>query len=145
MKVSPKALELATVQDEMSNGLLLCSIMKALVPKTVYVNLNRRPRARKPAIANIEQALSVIWRGGKVNNRRIPSAVEIYEKKKQKILVMIGEIFEVYTMRKLRKNVVPQMLHWYDAVLRQYGRPLDFDTATPPYNGLFAQFTSGVR
>ena len=144
MKVWPKSLDLATIHIDMCNGLLLCKIMKALVPDTVYVNLHKRPLSRKPAISNIEQALSVIWRGGKVNNSRIPSAADIYAGKTDKITVMLAEVFEVYTMRKLRKAVVPEMLQWFHIILKQYGRPIKASAMRPPYTGLFQHFTSGV-
>jgi len=144
MKVWPKPLDLATVHIDMCNGLLLCKLMKALCPDTVYVNLHKRPLSRKPAISNIEQALSVIWRGGKVNNSRVPSAADIYSGKSDKITIMLGEIFEVYTMRKLRKSVVPEMLQWFHIILKQYGRPIKASAMRPPYTGLFQHFNSGV-
>jgi hypothetical protein len=144
LKVWAKPLDLATVHIDMCNGLLLCRLMKALVPDATYVNLHKRPLSRKPAISNIEQALSVIWRYGRVNNSRIPSAADLYSGKTDKITVMFGEIFEVYVMRTLKKKVVPDMLTWINIILKQYGRPLKSSSMRAPYPGLYQHFTSGV-
>lgn len=144
LKVWPKPLELNSLHIDLCNGLLLCRLMKALVPSTAYVNLHKRPLSRKPAIANIEQALSVIWRGGRVNNSRIPTSVDIYEGKTDKITILVSEIYEVYVMRPLRRTVVPDMLSWVNIILKQYGRSLSSSAMKTPYADLFSHFTSGV-
>jgi len=144
LKIWPKPLVLNSLHIDLCNGLLLCRLMKALVPSTAYVNLHKRPLSRKPAIANIEQALSVIWRGGRVNNSRIPSAIDIYQGRTDKITILISEIYEVYVMRPLRRTVVPDMLSWINIVLKQYGRSLSSSAMKPPYADLFPHFTSEV-
>ena len=144
LKIWPKPLELNSLHIDLCNGLLLCRLMKALVPSTAYVNLHKRPLSRRPAIANIEQALSVIWRSGRVNNSRIPSAVDIYQGRTDKITILISEIYEVYVMRPLRKTVVPDMLSWMNIVLKQYGRALSSSAMKAPYADLFSHFTNGI-
>jgi hypothetical protein len=144
LKVWPKALDLQTIHIDLCNGLLLCRLMAKLVPGTTFVNLHKRPLSRKPAIANIEQALSVIWRGGRVNNSRIPSALDIYTGKTDKITVMISEIFEVYVVRPLIKQAAPSMLNWMNMVLKQYSRSIDAKCVRAPFPKLFSNFTSGV-
>ncbi|GMH91549.1 hypothetical protein TL16_g12088, partial [Triparma laevis f. inornata] len=111
---------------------------KPLDLATVHIDI------RKPAISNIEQALSVIWRYGRVNNSRVPSALDIYAGKTDKITVMFGEIFDVYVMRTLKKKIVPDMLTWINIILKQYGRPLKAAAMRAPYPGLYQHFTSGV-
>ena len=144
LKVWPKTLDLQTIHIDLCNGLLLCRLMAKLVPGTTYTNLHKRPLSRKPAIANIEQALSVMWRGGRVNNSRIPSALDIYSGKTDKITIMISEIFEVYVIRPLCKQAAPSMLLWMNMVLKQYGRSISRTCLSKPYPKLFANFTSGV-
>ena len=143
LEVWPKRVELGTLHIDLCNGLLLCRLMKALVPSTAYTNLHKRPLSKKPALANIEQALSVIWRRGRVNNSRIPPALDIYQGNTAKIVIMISEIFEVYVARPLKKKV-PDMLGWMNMILKQYNRPLSADAMSPPYTGLYTHFTSGV-
>jgi hypothetical protein len=144
LKVWPKPLDLQTIHIDLCNGLLLCRLMAKLVPGTTFVNLHKRPLSRKPALANIEQALSVIWRGGRVNNSRIPSALDIYTGKTDKITIMISEIFEVYVIRPLIKQAAPSMLNWMNIVLKQYSRPIAPGSMTAPFPKLFPHFTSGV-
>jgi hypothetical protein len=144
LKIWPKPLELNSLHIDLCNGLLLCRLMKALVPSTAYVNLHKRPLSRRPAVANIEQALSVIWRSGRVNNSRIPSALDLYQGRTDKITILISEIYEVYVMRPLRRTAVPDMLSWMNIVLKQYGRSLSSSAMKAPYADLFSHFTSGV-
>ena len=127
LKVWPKKLELHSVHIDLCNGLFLCRLMAKLVPGTEFKNLHKRPLSRKPAVANIEQALSVIWRGGRVNNTRVPSALDIYSGQTEKISVLLAEVFEVYVMKTLRKEATRSMMMWYNIVLKQYRRDLPLD------------------
>ena len=81
LRVWSSPVEIGSLGQDMCNGLLLCNLMKKLVPNSEYKGLNKKPLTQKPAVANLELALSVIWRSGRVNNTRIPSALSLYEGK----------------------------------------------------------------
>ena len=49
---------------ELRSGVMLCSIVKVLVPDADFKGINRKPRTMRPAVNNIEKALSVIWQRG---------------------------------------------------------------------------------
>ena len=145
-RVWPSAIEVSSLHGEMRNGLLLCKLMKELVPKTEYKGLNDRPLSQRPAIANLEQALSVIWTSRRVNNTRVPSALDVYTGKQEKIAMLVQEIFEVYVMRDLRAPAnMSSMLEWFDGVLAQYDRPLPASSLKPPFSNLWEAFRSGVN
>mgnify|MGYP003937830093 FL=1 len=140
LKVWPNKLDLGSIHIDLCNGLFLCRLMAKLVPGTEFKNLHKRPLSRKPAVSNIEQALSVIWRGGRVNNSRVPNALDIYGGHTEKITVLLSEVFEVYVMKKLRREATTSMMQWYNIVLKQYRRALPLDAMNSkvevPFDGI---------
>lgn len=154
MRVWPKEVQVSSLHSDLCNGLLLCRLMKKLVPfelkgkemvPSEYKGLNLRPLSQKPAIANLEQALGVIWRSGKVNNTRVPAAIDLYKGKADKISMLIQEVFEVYVMRDLRTpSSMRTMMRWYDDILAQYDRALPSECLVSPNSGLWEQFRTGV-
>jgi len=118
--------------EQMCSGLLLCALMKHLVPGTEYKQLNLKPLSRKPAVSNIEQALAVIFQKGTgVNHRRIATSDEIYKGKSPvKVGLMLREIFNVFVLREIFKRTRP-MLRWLDAIVEAYGQPLSATTMAP--------------
>lgn len=143
LHVWPSPVDISSLHEVMCNGLLLCALMKKLVPGTQYKGLNKRPLTRRPAIANLEQALSVIWRSGRVNNTRVPSADEIYNGKTDRIAVLVQEVFDVYVVRDMRK-LAPTMMTWFAGVLSQYRRQLGPGCLRAPHDDAWAEFQTGT-
>ena len=98
---------------------------------------------QKPAMANLEMALSVVWRSGRVNNTRVPSALDIYNGRTDKIAVLIQEVFDVYVVRELNKVAQPMML-WYNGILAQYRRPLRKTSLFAPHESIWEEFQTGT-
>jgi hypothetical protein len=95
-----------TVASQLQTGLLLCSLMKHLMPETKYHSLNQKPRSRKPMMQNIEQALSVVLqKGSNVNTRRVPSAEQLYLGKPKQVGLLLGEVFEVFVMKDVYDHI----------------------------------------
>jgi len=143
MHVWHSEVTMLSLAEEIRTGLLLCNLMQRLVPGTSYRGLNKRPLSRKPCVANLEQAIGVIWRSGRVNNTRVPSADDVYDGKTDKIAVLLEEIFEVYVLRDLRK-MAPTVLDWFQNILEQYNFPLPEETLLPPFDGVWEHFQSGT-
>jgi hypothetical protein len=142
LRVWPTPVEAQTMAKDMANGLLLCAIMEKLVPGTKYVGIHRKPLSRQAAIKNIEEALAVVWRSARVNNRMVPPAGDIYQGKPSQVANLVTEIFEVYAMKPTRKQS-QVMLRWYASVLQQYDRAQGLsDTAEGA--ALWEHFQNGV-
>ena len=87
----------------------------------------------------------MIWTSRRVNNTRVPSALDVYTGKQEKIAMLVQEIFEVYVMRDLRAPLnMSSMLEWFDGVLKQYDRPLPASSLKPPFSNLW-EARSGVN
>jgi hypothetical protein len=145
LRVWPCDLDLDNVAQHLHNGLLLCRMMERISPETaVFKQLNLKPLTRKAAIANVEQALSVICRGEKVNLRRVPSASDIYEAKSSKqVTTLLLHIFEVFVMNKVKARL-RTTIKWWASVLKPYGIKLDPLGFRPPHKELWAQFRTGT-
>jgi thiol-disulfide isomerase/thioredoxin len=137
---------------ELRSGVLLCGIVKTLVPDAIFKSINTRPRTMRPAINNIEQALAVIWQKGRPNARRMPTSKEIFEAKSERISWLVREIFECFEMRAIRsKSRCKKMMGWYHEILEAYGRQLRQRTTTFPYEGnsfaksIWEDFHDGVN
>lgn len=123
LHVWAKPLSILVLHKEMCNGLLLARIVKHLNPEVQFVHLNEKPLAKKAAMDNLDQALGHIWRSKSLNNSRIPTALDIYSGKTSKIAVLVNEVFSVYIAKPMYKQAI-KVLRWYNAVLKQYSRPL---------------------
>ncbi|EGB05090.1 hypothetical protein AURANDRAFT_66740 [Aureococcus anophagefferens] len=146
--VWPNPLTVDRVHGELRNGLLLCRLMQRLVPGTTYSRLHHKPRSKAVCIANIEQALGVVWRSGRVNNSLVASAAQIYdccEKKPDRANVLLREIFDVYVFRELKRKGA-RVLAWYDDVLARanFGAALPEAAAKRPFAGLWDFFEDGA-
>lgn len=137
---------------ELRSGVMLCGIVKVLVPDANFKGMNRKPRTMRPAVNNIEMALSVIWQRGRPNARRMPTAEEIFEGRSERIGWLVRELFQCFVMRPMRNKLrCSNMLRWYQEVLSAYGKQLSDRTAEPPYNGdnfsksLWEDFHDGVN
>ena len=119
---------LTDLAAESSNGMLLCRVMQQLVPGTEYTGLTPRPLSRTPAVNNIEQALAVIWQRS-VNSRNMPSAVEVYEGKKERVASLYMEIWNLFGVKPVTsaKNM-EAMFRFFNDVLSLYGRGLSNHT-----------------
>ena len=73
LKVAPPITDPA---KDLTSGLLLCNLVQRVIPNCALSGVNRKPRARAPAIANIEKALAVLWKH-RVSSGRIPTAQEV--------------------------------------------------------------------
>ena len=150
LQVWPAAI--TDLYHELRSGVMLCGIVKVLVPDANFKGLNRKPRTMRPCVNNIEMALSVIWQRGRPNARRMPTAEEIYEGRSERIGWLIRELFQCFVMRPMRnKSRCSNMLKWYQEVLSAYGRHLSDRTIEPPYVGdnfsksLWENFHDGVN
>jgi multidrug efflux pump subunit AcrA (membrane-fusion protein) len=98
--------EPSSVSHALQTGLLLCSLMKHLVPETRYLSLNQKPRSRKPMMQNIEQGLAVVHqKGSNVNTRRIPAAEQVYLGKPKQVALLLGEVFECFVMKDVYDHI----------------------------------------
>ncbi|KAH8062067.1 Calponin homology (CH) domain containing protein [Aureococcus anophagefferens] len=125
-----------------------CDGAERLVPGTTYSRLHHKPRSKAVCIANIEQALGVVWRSGRVNNSLVASAAQIYdccEKKPDRANVLLREIFDVYVFRELKRKGA-RVLAWYDDVLARanFGAALPEAAAKRPFAGLWDFFEDGA-
>eukprot|EP00948_MAST-09A_sp_MAST-9A-sp1_P001076 g1076.t1 len=123
------------LEHECRNGLLLTRLVETLLPKRTkhaFVTLNPRPLRRSICIANIELFLAVIWKCG-LNARRIPSAKEIFEMKKNRTKGLLSEMFDVivagplYTPRGLER-----LIDWLQEITSTMGLPLDTEVLDIP-------------
>jgi hypothetical protein len=143
MGVWDRPVVITNLHSEMCSGVLLCNIMKTLVPEVEFIHVAEKVLSKRAAIENLEKALGVIWRSNCVNNARIPPAHDIFTGNVSKIAVMIEEIFEVYVQRPLYR-IASKMLHWYQGILRQYSKPLPAEIFSEgDLNGLWGHFQSG--
>eukprot|EP00949_MAST-11_sp_MAST-11-sp1_P000941 g941.t1 len=134
LQVWPKPVE--DLFREMRTGLLLCNMVQKLIPGLRMKGLNPRPRTMRPAVNNIEKALTVIWQEGQPNSRRMPSAAEVFEGKSERISWLVAEVFECFVMRDLRSpGRIRPMMRWYAEVLQHYDITLDPEVMRPPYKG----------
>lgn len=62
--------------------------MEALHPGLQIKGVNLKPRARKPALLNIEKALSILWQKG-VKARYIPTSEEVLSGSSDKINYLV--------------------------------------------------------
>jgi hypothetical protein len=128
----------------MADGLLLCKLMKRLLPDTTFRGLHRRPLSHQGALHNLEEGLGLVWRKGhRVNCTHMPSAEELYHCHPNKAARLLAEVFEAFVMRPLRARTGP-MLRWVDAVLRLYQRPLRPHSLQAPFKGLWESLQDGV-
>lgn len=144
LRVWPNEVSILTLHREMVSGVLLARIVKELNPEVQFLHLYEKALAKKAALENLEQALGHIWRSKSLNNSRIPTAAEIYSGDASKTAILFNELFGAYVQKPLFKNA-GKMLRWYNAVLKQYQRPLpgyvleDGDVA-----GVWPHFQSGT-
>eukprot|EP00929_Paragymnodinium_shiwhaense_P051127 TRINITY_DN25750_c0_g1_i1.p1 TRINITY_DN25750_c0_g1~~TRINITY_DN25750_c0_g1_i1.p1 ORF type:complete len:858 (-),score=156.32 TRINITY_DN25750_c0_g1_i1:202-2775(-) len=135
--------------DDLRSGLVLCRIVERLVPSEDFsVGLNLRPKSQKPCIANIDRALTVVWKQG-VHASQMCTAADVYEGSVRKVVCCLVEIFEVLQMRlrelrvKARENI-----HAMNTVLCRIGRGLSEQTLADPVGfsqQLLADFADGAR
>jgi hypothetical protein len=123
MHIWERPVSIMNLHSEMCSGLLLCRMMKVLVPEAEFLHLNEKALSKKAALENLEKALGVIWRSKCVNNTRIPAAMDIFTGNAKKVAIMLQEIFDVFVQQPLYK-VAPKMFAWFDTILKQYDRPL---------------------
>lgn len=143
MHVWERPVVITNLHSEMCSGVLLCNIMKTLVPEIELIHVSEKVLSKRAAIENLEKALGIIWRSNCVNNARIPPASDIFTGNVSKIAVMIQEIFEVYVQRPLYR-IASKMLNWYQGILKQYSKPLPTEIFSEgDLNGLWGHFQSG--
>ena len=137
---------------ELRSGVMLCRIVQVLVPDADFKGINRKPRTMRPAVNNIEKALSVIWQRGRPNARRMPTAEEIFEGRSERIGWLIRELFQCFVMRPMRsKSRCSSMMMWYQEILSAYGRQVSDRVLEAPYRGeafgkaLWKAFHDGVN
>jgi thiol-disulfide isomerase/thioredoxin len=134
LQVSP--VPIGDLYRELRSGVLLCGIVQVLVPEAEFKSINPRPRTMRPAINNIEKALSIIWRKGRPNARRMPTAKEIFEAKSERIGWLIREVFDCFVMREMRvPSRCSKMFQWFQDILGAYGRSLRPRTVNAPFRG----------
>lgn len=144
LRIWPNEVSILTLHREMCSGVLLARIVKELNPEVQFLHLHEKALAKKAALENLEQALGHIWRSKSLNNSRIPTAADIYSGDASKTAILLNELFGVYVQKPLFKSAT-KMLRWYNAVLKQYQRPLpayvldDGDLA-----GVWPHFQSGT-
>lgn len=130
-----------SIHEQLKDGLLLCRLMQKLVPGTTYERLHRKPRTRATKIANIEQALGVIWRSKRVNHSAIATACEIYEARpKDAVNRTISEVFQVYVMKDVRIRA-KETLRWFE----RFVGPLTEIYSKHNFAGLWDAFADGTK
>lgn len=123
LHVHPTMIDVITLERDFCTGLLLCDLMRVLNPDADQGPLNRRPLAKKAALANLDVGIAAVFQSNKaVHGRRIPSSLEIYQGDTQKIAIMLDEIFISFVHGPLTsKKRLHSMLKWYSTILGQYG------------------------
>lgn len=144
LHIWPHRLSITTLHREMCNGLLLARVVQVLCPNVQFIHLNEKPLAKKAALENLDQALGHIWRAKSLNNSRIPTGEDVYAGKTSKIAVLVNELYSVYVIKPLYKNIM-KVLKWYNAVLKQYSRPLPaYVLEEGDLSGVWPHFQSGT-
>ena len=144
MRIWKSPIDITNLHASICNGVCLSRLVKKLVPNTEFIHLNEKALSKSAAIANLENALGVIWRAKCVNNSRIPTATDIYNGNTYRIAIMFQEIFEVYVQRPLMKQAV-KVLKWYNNILQQYNRRLPVGVFTESdFQAVWSHFQSGT-
>lgn len=134
-------LSVRNIHEQLKDGLLLCRLMQTLVQGTKYERLHRKPRTKATKIANLEQALGVIWRSKRVNHSAIATAYEIYEARpKDAINRTIAEVFQVYVMKDVRIRA-KKTLHWFEGFVG----PMTEVYSKHNFAGVWDAFADGTK
>ena len=125
--------------------MLLCCILKKIVPDHVFSGLNRKARTFKAAEHNIEQAYACLSKFS-YNSRRIPSPRDVFSGKRQCIARLLVEIFEAVGMKVVRQRSKQTFL-WLNKILGSYKLPIHRRrrSTITARGSLWKEFSSAVR
>jgi len=133
------------------NGTIFCNLIEFLLaPKNVKlqgVNWKTKGLPKQPCIANIETALSTIWKQNGVKTRNMPTAAEIYNGDAAAIVKLLKEtvssiMFDGNLTTSLRLR---PLFQWYQTVLAGTGLEIPQSVLNPPYCPLRETFQDGER
>ena len=144
LHLQSKQIDIQNYHAELCSGVLFAKLFRLLVPGSDFTNLTERPLSRNAAVQNLELSLAVIFRSKGVNFSHIPTAGEIFEGNKTKIVVMLQEIFDVYVRPQLFASGV-KIMKWFNFIMNQYKLRIPLAVFTEnDFTGMFNTFRSGV-
>ena len=96
----------AVLPSALASGELLCALVQHVVPAARLAPVHRGPRARALCAANAENALGVLWRGGRCRSGvlRAYGAAAGGAPAAQAAAALVCEVFDAYAIRDLRRR-----------------------------------------
>ncbi|CRG98473.1 conserved Plasmodium protein, unknown function [Plasmodium relictum] len=129
-----KILNENNLYEELKDGIIILKLIKVYKPEVEIHGIFVKAIKKKCAIKNLEKALSIIY----MNNPyyySIVSSIDIYEKKKKKVNMLLLQLFDKYEFQNLKKISIP-LLNWYNHTLKKFSLSLSRETLNDPFNVL---------
>jgi len=114
----------AALPAALASGELLCALVRRAVPAARLAPVHRRPLARTLRAANAENALGVLWRGGRCRGGvlRAYGAAGGDAPAAAAAAALVCEVFDAYSVRDLRRREA-DITRRVDAALVARGAP----------------------
>ncbi|CRG93378.1 conserved Plasmodium protein, unknown function [Plasmodium gallinaceum] len=120
--------------EEIKDGLIILRLIKVYNPEVEIRGIFIKAIKKKCAIKNLEKALSIIYMNNPYYYSMV-SSIDIYEKKKKKVNMLLLQLFDRFEFQNLKKISIP-LLNWYNHTLKKFSLPLSHETMNDPFNVL---------
>ncbi|VWU49083.1 conserved protein, unknown function [Hepatocystis sp. ex Piliocolobus tephrosceles] len=115
--ICTKILNEYNIYEEIKDGVLILKLINIYVPEMSVRILFPKALKKKCALQNLEKALSIIYKNNPFYYSMV-SSTDIYEKKKEKVNMLLMQLFDKFEFQKL-KNISTPLLKWYNYTLKK--------------------------
>ncbi|GAW78979.1 hypothetical protein, conserved [Plasmodium gonderi] len=130
--LSKKILNEKNIYEELKNGFLILKLIQLYNPQMKIHGIFPKATEKKCSIQNLEKALSIVY-GNNPYYYSMVSSLDIYEKKKNKIHILLIQLFNKFEFQILKKISIP-LLNWYNLTLQKFQLQLHNETLSNPFN-----------